>query len=32
MAYADYEAESFNLDETPPFCKTLVQAGFYSVL
>ncbi|HCN10918.1 MAG TPA: hypothetical protein DIS75_01020, partial [Chryseobacterium sp.] len=23
LAFADYEAESFNLYETPPFCKTL---------
>ena len=24
LAFADYEAKSFNLDVTPPFCKTLV--------
>ncbi len=24
LAFADYEAQTFNLDETPPFCKTLV--------
>lgn len=26
LAFADYEAESFNLDLTPPFCKTLVSS------
>ncbi len=24
LAFADYEAQTFNLDEPPPFCKTLV--------
>src|SRR5690606_1218453 len=24
LAFADYEAQTFNLDLTPPFCKTLV--------
>jgi hypothetical protein len=24
LAFADYEAQTFNLDCTPPFCKTLV--------
>src|SRR5690554_759459 len=27
LAFADYEAESFNLDGTPPFCKTLVSCS-----
>lgn len=24
LAFADYEAQTFNLDVSPPFCKTLV--------
>src|SRR5690554_1946923 len=28
LAFADYEAQSFNLNETPPFCKTLVVYRF----
>lgn len=29
LAFADYEAESFNLVLTPPFCKTLVSCSFF---
>ena len=29
LAFADYEAESFNLDLTPPFCKTLVSSSVF---
>ena len=25
LAFADYEAQTFNLAVTPPFCKTLVE-------
>lgn len=28
LAFADYEAKTFNLDRNPPFCKTLVMARF----
>lgn len=27
LAFADYEAQTFNLDFTPPFCKTLVSGS-----
>ncbi len=30
LAFADYEAQSFNLDVTPPFCKTLVMCCAFS--
>src|SRR5690554_989153 len=29
LAFAKYEAQSFNLDETPPFCKTLVSGRLF---
>jgi len=32
LAFADYEAETFNLDETPPFCKTLVTGSSSFIL
>src|SRR5690554_2029247 len=30
LAFADYEAQNFNLSLNPPFCKTLVVCSFYS--
>lgn len=32
LSFADYEAKSFHLDETPPFCKTLVWCAFRKVI
>jgi len=32
LAFADYEAQSFNLAETPPFCKTLVACCPFQLL
>src|SRR5690554_4641023 len=31
LAFADYETESFNLNETPPFCKTLVSGSAFVI-